>query len=470
MKNIFSFRTFVIGLILLLAGNMASAQSKTMTTALKGSIRNPQRDFILLSQQGRTDTVKLSKEGGFDILIEQNAANYFTIEHAKQTVTLFLLPSDEVEIKLNATNLAEIKEITGNSSNYCRYIWQRVQADREFASRYPAYVYSTMPGDLYFAKRDSARLARQEFLKAESFKQGFIQSFSDQEKKSIDYQMGYDLINYKNQAAKTGNMTVPASVENYLQSLSLNEESISYDQYFLGFAMNYINLVASNRYYSGSDKSVLHYYELHTSCICELVKSDKNKSILFAETVPQMMNDVGTSDIRKIIATMESCCSDKKLISSVKNYAAQFEYLYPGKPAPDAEFYDANGNKSRLSDYRGKVVYIDTWATWCGPCKREIPSLKALEEAYHGKNIQFISVSTDKDINAWKNFIAKESMGGLQLHQSDDFNQSISRLYIVNSIPRFILIDKEGKIVNVDAPRPSSGDQIRQILDSLLAE
>jgi thiol-disulfide isomerase/thioredoxin len=200
------------------------------------------------------------------------------------------------------------------------------------------------------------------------------------------------------------------------------------------------------------------------------MKSEKNKSILFSEFMPQLINDVGTSDLRKIIASMEGCCSDQVLIANVKKFAAQFEHLYAGKPAPDAAFYDANGKTSKLSDYKGKVVYIDAWATWCGPCKREIPHLKTLEEEYHGKNVQFISVSTDKDVTAWKNFIAKEQMGGLQLHQSDDPRQSISQLYIVNSIPRFILIDEKGNIVNTDAPRPSSGDQIRNVLNELLAD
>ena len=127
-------------------------------------------------------------------------------------------------------------------------------------------------------------------------------------------------------------------------------------------------------------------------------------------------------------------------------------------------------DKTKISSYKGKVLYIDAWATWCGPCKREIPSLKTLEEEYHGKNVQFISVSTDKDIKVWKDFIVKESMGGHQLHQSENFEETISKLYIINSIPRFIIIDEAGNIVNTDAPRPSSGEEIRNILNMLLAD
>ena len=94
--------------------------------------------------------------------------------------------------------------------------------------------------------------------------------------------------------------------------------------------------------------------------------------------------------------------------------------------------------------------------------------MKTLEEEFHDKNITFISVSTDRDVEAWKAFIARESMSGLQLHQNEAPGKSISELYIVNSIPRFILIDEAGKIVSTDAPRPSSGPEIRNLITSVL--
>jgi thiol-disulfide isomerase/thioredoxin len=184
--------------------------------------------------------------------------------------------------------------------------------------------------------------------------------------------------------------------------------------------------------------------------------------------MPQIMKEVGTQDLTKLIARLESCSKDEKLIQSVKNFAAQYEHLYPGKPAPDAAAYDLAGKNYKLSDFKGKAVYIDVWATWCGPCKREIPHLKTLEAEYHGKNVEFISISTDKDINAWKKFLESQEMSGLQLHQSDNPDENMSYLYMVNSIPRFIVIDKNGRIVSSDAPRPSSGEQVRNMLNQLL--
>jgi len=151
-----------------------------------------------------------------------------------------------------------------------------------------------------------------------------------------------------------------------------------------------------------------------------------------------------------------------------KNRAAQFAHLI-GISSPTFEDYENyKGGTTSLNDLKGKYVYIDIWATWCGPCVREIPSLKEIEKAYHGKNIEFVSISTDngrgyKDRSfeaskeGWKKMITEKEMGGIQLFAGDVWRLSeFQKVYDVKSIPRFILIDPEGNIVNGDAPRPSS--------------
>ena len=134
-----------------------------------------------------------------------------------------------------------------------------------------------------------------------------------------------------------------------------------------------------------------------------------------------------------------------------------------GKDSPVFENYENfKGGKTSLIDLRGKYVYIDIWATWCGPCKREIPSLKKLEEEFHGKNIEFVSISVDNidgkrgSYDSWKKMVADEQLGGIQLFADKDFKSDFIREYGINSIPRFILIDPQGKIVDANAKRPSN--------------
>ena len=444
-----------------------AANSQVGKTNLKGAISKPQRDFFLLKHQGKTDTVKLSADGKFDLLIEQAAANYFTIDYNRQSVSLYLLPSDEITLSLSGVNITDA-QVTGSSAPYCNHILQRTKEDRAFSAAYPSFKMSSLPAETFYSLRDSVRTARMNSLAVNDKTNSFITPFREAESKIYAYQMGLDLINFKNQAMKSGMGAMPKSIEKFIDSIELNDESMAYDGAYKSFVLNKASLEANLRYQNDPVKSPARYYELVIGVIGEWVKPERNKSVLISEFMPQVLKDVGTSDLTSFISTLEKVSNDKKLLESVKRYAAQYAHLYAGRIAPDAEFYDAEGKVSKLSDYRGKVLYIDTWATWCGPCKREIPYLKTLEEAYHGKNVQFISVSTDKDVTAWKSFIAKESMSGLQLHQSQEMEKTMSYLYAVNSIPRFVLIDEEGKIVSVDAARPSSGEEIRNTIDKVL--
>ena len=147
-----------------------------------------------------------------------------------------------------------------------------------------------------------------------------------------------------------------------------------------------------------------------------------------------------------------------------------------GTPSPIFTNYENhNGKTSSLSDFKGKYVYIDIWATWCGPCKVEIPYLKKLESKYHDRNIEFVSISVDDDRRSgtmekahadWKIMVAEKELTGVQLFTGKGWEADFVKNYKVSGIPRFILIDPNGDIVDADAPRPSSKKLIA-LLDEL---
>ena len=110
-------------------------------------------------------------------------------------------------------------------------------------------------------------------------------------------------------------------------------------------------------------------------------------------------------------------------------------------------------------------MYVDVWATWCGPCKAEIPSLQQLETDYHDKNITFMSVSVDTDKEAWKKMVAEKELGGVQVW-ADGWSK-ITKDYAIFSIPRFMLFSAEGNVISTNSARPSS-DEIRGLLDANL--
>ncbi|MCL2027084.1 MAG: TlpA family protein disulfide reductase [Bacteroidales bacterium] len=132
----------------------------------------------------------------------------------------------------------------------------------------------------------------------------------------------------------------------------------------------------------------------------------------------------------------------------------------------DFTYKDVDGNDVSFSDLKGKVVYMTVWATWCGPCVAELPHKKKLETHFSGNNnIVFVSVSTDhlRDIQRWKDFVVNHDLrfkGAIQLSGNIDGPTNIHRLYGITGIPRYLLFDKEGNIVSIDAPRPSSPEVI----------
>lgn len=141
----------------------------------------------------------------------------------------------------------------------------------------------------------------------------------------------------------------------------------------------------------------------------------------------------------------------------------------PGDAAIDFTYPDKDGNNVALSDFIGSVVYVDVWATWCGPCRAEMPFLHDLEAEYSDKNVTFIGVSVDEEKNrqVWLDMMEEKDMKGVQIF-ADGWSQ-ITKDYAINGIPRFMLFDTEGNVSNLNADRPSS-DDIRPAIDALLVE
>ena len=140
-----------------------------------------------------------------------------------------------------------------------------------------------------------------------------------------------------------------------------------------------------------------------------------------------------------------------------------------GKPSPSFENYENySGGTTSLSDLKGKYTYIDVWATWCRPCREEIPALKILEEKY-GEQINFVSISVDKpkDRDKWLAMVKDLELKGYQLFANSDKPTTFDQEYNISSIPRFLIVDPDGNVYNPDAPRPSEA-KTEKLLETLI--
>ncbi len=160
----------------------------------------------------------------------------------------------------------------------------------------------------------------------------------------------------------------------------------------------------------------------------------------------------------------------KKMVegnSDAEKYLSQFRMRSKsivGADAPDIAFLDINGKEVRFSDFKGKYIYVDFWASWCSPCVREIPFLKKLEEDLQNENVEFIAISLDTDRDAW---IKKMEQLGMNGHQYIVKDSQLATMLNIKGIPFYLIYDKEGKLLEYKAPRPSTGAPLKEKLESL---
>lgn len=141
----------------------------------------------------------------------------------------------------------------------------------------------------------------------------------------------------------------------------------------------------------------------------------------------------------------------------------------PGDDFIDFTFPDISGKQYSKKSLLGNIIVIDFWATWCGPCKQEEPFYEKLAENYRNQNVKFLAISTDKDKAAWEKYV-KAKEGDLNITHLHASNKNIlSDAYQINTIPRYMVIDANGKIVTTNSPRPSNVE-LKNLIDKLIKQ
>lgn len=178
----------------------------------------------------------------------------------------------------------------------------------------------------------------------------------------------------------------------------------------------------------------------------------------------QLSGPEGMSDAYKYY---RSVVTDENFINQIAPKYESVAKFIKGAPALDIEMSDISGNVFRLSEFKGKALYIDFWASWCKPCCEEIPHLqKIVNELGCDRDIEVISISIDEDDRSWKKRLEEENPTWKQYIATSAGLKTISDEYQISSIPRFVLIDKNGNIITVNAPRPSdlNVDSMKELL------
>jgi thiol-disulfide isomerase/thioredoxin len=175
----------------------------------------------------------------------------------------------------------------------------------------------------------------------------------------------------------------------------------------------------------------------------------------------------GYESSKNQVAGFKSAYPNSIYVDGVDKSLAAIEKLKEGAVVENFSFVDLEGKSVSLLDYKDKIIYLDLWASWCGPCINTFRTKTPIfEKKLEGNpDIVLMYISIDEQPEPWKNYLSKNKMGGVHLFAGKGFEAEIMKYFKVWGIPRYLIIGKDNKIINVNAPRP--GDEAFEVLKEI---
>lgn len=430
-----------IGLTLVLAMCIAIATKASVVTL---KIKNPQKDekaTLIYDANGEKEEMTFDYAGIGRIEIFDLYPQYATLVYKKTTRTIYIDSKQDLTVFIDGNTPEGIISFEGKNAEINTYL----NSGKIKTLPYDAYAdkekeYIKKVDNLYESNLmvlDSAKLPNR---------------FNVVEKGRLLYLTYSTLPEYPanhRHITKDANYKKSTAFNNKLKSLTtIDATLLQLKEYKTFLLRTMISLSPTSK-----DKSPLNNTISCIKYIDKTIKDPKIVEFLVDKLVTEQIDFNGLSDTEELLTLYRKNVINPDLTFRLEKLCHEWKEIGIGHPSPTFTCSDIDGYTVSLKDFRGKFVYIDIWATWCWPCRKEIPYLENLEEKYAGNDICFISISCDKDKLAWKSLVKKNKMTGIQLHFGND--SSFMTAYDIHVIPRFILLDRNGKIINMNATRPS---------------
>ena len=190
----------------------------------------------------------------------------------------------------------------------------------------------------------------------------------------------------------------------------------------------------------------------------KVLKSENIKQALAPLIIKGVSPTSATATNEEIIALVKQLVKDNDLLNTLSKHIDLVNKLKAGQPFPALPaLTDLNDKEVKYEQLplKGKLLFIDIWATYCPDCRKELPALETLQEDYKTEPITFVSISVDRDKEAWKAMVKEKKLCGIHLYASPETKELFKELYDLRSIPRYMLIDEKGNIINANLPMPS---------------
>jgi thiol-disulfide isomerase/thioredoxin len=425
-------------------------ESKDYVT-FSGEITNKISDSLVIRSSEYSKTIKVNEDGTFSDTLQVNTGLY-AFSHGRESTSIYLKNGYDIKMTLDTKEFDESAKYSGVGSENSNYLSTKYMNSEKVSGGDAPTLYALNESE-FLEKINKIRDTKDEFFK----KSKLEGKFAEKEAKNLKFDHLLSIQNYPSYHEYYGKKEGFNASEGFLDPL----KDIDYTN-----EKDYKNIDSYKRLVSSHFLSKINNPENIESAFQELIniKSNTIKNDL-AKNLGSAYNITPNNEHHEIYYnSILKMSNDTEFKENLTKKYKNLLTLSKGLPSPKFMKYENHkGGVTSLDDLKGKYVYVDVWATWCGPCKREIPFLKEVEKKYHNKNIEFVSLSVDaiKDHDKWVKMVSEKELTGIQLFSDKSWKSEFVTDYGIEGIPRFILIDPAGNIVSANAPRPSSPDLIK---------
>jgi thiol-disulfide isomerase/thioredoxin len=455
---------FVLSILIL-----ASCTETKKDVQITGKIENAKTNKLeIIIDNTEHDTILLGEEGVYTYISSREKSVYGLIRLGGAYIKIYIEPGKNFIMNFDLENQLETLTFEGEGALTNNYLLGIAKLEKDDMMKMRQLVVEE-PAN-FIRLTDSTYQIKVKFLETELNKAKVSEDFKHIEREKLRYA----LANFRELYPRYHTMYT-AKVPDlddafyaYRNELSLDDVSLINVQEYQSYLYSALIVKVNKVFEENSElnkNSENDYYGTKFDKVSETFTNPEIRDYMLNQAISPILKYVNLELVPEYINKFNEQCTNVEFKEKVASDFAEWESLMKGKPAFDFTYESIDGKMISLSDFKGKYVYIDVWATWCGPCKKEIPVLKELEKEFNEKNIVFMSVSIDKlsDKEKWRAMLKENEMAGIQLIADKDKNSSISVDYKIKGIPRFLLIDRDGSIIDVRAPRPSSGE-VEEIL------
>lgn len=452
---------YTLGLaVSLVACSEGAKVEEKSSFSLKGKINNPSNEMVIIKTLGETlDTLMIDEKGEISYSKVLENENRIYLVHGQDFIEIFADNSYDISFSVDAMNFRNSFVFTGKGAELNNFAVEYAKLDESFNIQVPkTFALNTTE---FLAQMDDEKRQKLALLDSK-VKEAEHPEFYKSREIDINFDDAYRRYVYPQQYFRITRQqaNIDSTYNDFLNGLDMDNPLNAKSQNFLTLAMSMV--YEKSLQYQLVNPNSLESYEY-----AKMSYKGEIRDALLAKIVYGLINAEPFADRTEVVYTDYVATVQKnKDFDEVEELHKVWAALKPGELAPNFTFEDIDGNMVSLSDFKGKMVYIDAWATWCGPCIREIPALKAFIAANSSEDVVYmqLSVDQDKDKQKWKDMVAEKDVKAIQLFTGSD-DKGFGVDYMVKSIPRFILIDKEGKFINSNAPRPSDSQALLELMN-----